>query len=114
MKSENVFTANDGATAKTCPNLLTGAMPANESQVNGRSLRVASRTGMGLPNNKVYPSAGAFATSLVPTTPPPPARLSTMTGTPNDFAISSATTRADASTAPPAANGTTTRTVLLG
>src|SRR3979411_736579 len=108
MKSENVLTANDGATAKTCPNLLTGATPANESQGNGRAWRVASRTGMGLPNSKVYPSAGAFATSLVPTTPPPPARLSTITGTPNDFAISSATTRPHASTAQPPTHGTNT------
>ena len=65
-----------------------------------------------VPSSRVKPSGGALATSSAPTLPPAPVLLSTTKVPPIDSVRSWATTRPRMSVVPPAANGTTTRTVL--
>src|SRR5689334_5967380 len=64
-----------------------------------------------LPTSSVRPSGAARDTASVPITPPAPARSSTMMVAPSGCCISLASSRAIASTGPPAANGTTILTV---
>ena len=64
--------------------------------------------------SRVWPSGSAFATWSAPMLPPAPPRLSTMKGCPSAWPSRSASTRAVASVAPPARNGTISRTGWLG
>ena len=67
-----------------------------------------------LDTSTVYPSAGAFATTVLPRVPPAPGRLSTTTdcfhASPSDCAIM----RPTISLPPPGASGITMRTGLAG
>src|SRR5262245_5797056 len=72
-------------------------------------------TWVGMPDTiSVRPSGSARATASVPTSPPPPTRFSTWNCLPKAMVSASAWSRPMVSAAPPAANGTTTRTGLLG
>ncbi len=59
-----------------------------------------------VPITRVYPSAGARATSSVPMEPPAPARFSMMTGCPSDLDMASAIIRDTVSVVVPGPNGT--------
>ena len=61
-----------------------------------------------LANSSVLPSAGARATCSVASTPPAPPRFSTTMSVFSRGAMSEVMSRANVSTGPPAANGTTT------
>jgi len=63
---------------------------------------------------RMYPSAGARASSVAPITPPPPALFSTTTLCPSDLPSGSDITRAMMSVVPPGANGTCRRMTLVG
>jgi hypothetical protein len=56
----------------------------------------------------------ARATMPMPTLPPPPPRLSTITDWPSDFWNATETMRAMMSVGPPAGNGTTSEIVRSG
>ena len=62
----------------------------------------------------VWPSGIVLLTAAAPTTPPAPGLFSTINGLPNRFSRCGAAKRARMSPAPPAANGTTMVTGLVG
>src|SRR5262245_45275989 len=62
----------------------------------------------------VRPSGAAIAPAVWPSIPPPPVRLTTVTGWPSSFPRSTATIRAIRSVPPPAAHGTMNWTGRLG
>jgi hypothetical protein len=62
----------------------------------------------------VYPSGAARATRPTPRLPAAPATFSTITGWPSDVFMRSAMIRANTSTGPPGANGTTRVTGRVG
>jgi hypothetical protein len=68
----------------------------------------------GVAMTSVYPSGAARTISIVPTMPPAPPLLSTMTGCPSCFPNGSAMMRATTSVEPPGANGTIILTGRVG
>src|SRR5271166_608045 len=107
---------NEGCTVITVgvlPSSITGAKSLNTS--NGSSLRKAGSVTSVLETiTRVWPSAGARATSSAPSMPEAPGRFSTTTVWPSAGPSSLLTARASTSSVPPAGNGTMKCSCLLG
>ncbi|MOA26632.1 hypothetical protein D3C78_1474400 [compost metagenome] len=83
--------------------------------LNGRVRNRLSLTAVALDiSSKVWPSGSALATISPATMPPAPGLFSITTAWPSVSPIFWATTRAVTSATPPAPNGTTMRTGLVG